>query len=131
MQSINLSVVNPWFMTAFLGPAAVCCVLAVSSMLHWNGQGAAFNLAGSAFYLAGAMLVTFAFNVPLNDMLATVDLASAEGASQWAGYLTTWTNWNHVRAAAALLAAASFTVSFCLAGGGFGNLLPHWVQTKC
>ena len=75
--------------------------------------------------------MTFAFNVPLNDMLATVDPASAEGASQWAGYLTTWTNWNHVRAAAALLAAASFTVAFCLAGGGLENLLPHRVQTKC
>ena len=131
MQSINLSVINPWFMTAFFGPAVVCCVLAVISMLHWNRQGAAFILAGSAFYLAGTMVVTFAFNVPLNDMLATVDLASAEGASQWAGYLTTWTNWNHVRAAAALLAAASFTVAFCLAGGGFENLLPHRVQTKC
>ena len=131
MQSINLSVINPWFMTAFFGPAVVCGVLAVISMLQWNGQGAAFILAGSAFYLAGTMVVTFAFNVPLNDMLATVDSASAEGASQWAGYLTTWTNWNHVRAAAALLAAASFTVAFCLAEGGFENLLPHRVQTKC
>jgi uncharacterized membrane protein len=111
MQSINLSVISPWFMTAFFGPAAVCCVLAVISMLQWNRQGTAFILAGSAFYLAGTMVVTFVFNVPLNDMLATVRPASVESASQWAGYLITWTNWNHFRAAAALLAAASFTVA--------------------
>ena len=115
MQSINLSVINPWFMTAFFGPALVSCVLAVISMLQWNRQGAAFILAGSSFYLAGTMMVTFVFNVPLNDMLATVDPASAEGGSQWASYLASWTNWNHVRATAALLAAASFTVA--LAGG--------------
>ena len=123
MQSINLSVINPWFMTAFFGPALVSCVLAVISMLQWNRQGAAFILAGSSFYLAGTMMVTFVFNVPLNDMLATVDPASAEGGSQWASYLASWTNWNHVRATAALLAAASFTVA--LAGeGGVENLSP-------
>jgi uncharacterized membrane protein len=115
MQSINLSVINPWFMTAFFGPAVICCVLAVISILQWNRQGAALILAGSAFYLAGTIAVTFAFNVPLNDMLAAVDPASAAGASQWASFLTTWTNWNHFRTAAALLAAASFTVAFCLA----------------
>ena len=48
------------------------------------------------------MIVTFAFNVPLNDVLATVDPASPEGARQWASYLVTWTNWNHVRIAGAL-----------------------------
>ena len=114
MQSINVSVINLWFMTAFFGPAVICCVLAVISMLQWNRQGAVFILAGSAFYLAGTMAVTFAFNVPLNDMLTTVDPVSAQGASQWIGYLSTWTNWNHFRTAAALLAAASFTVAFCL-----------------
>jgi uncharacterized membrane protein len=59
------------------------------------------------------MFVTFAFNVPLNDTLATVNPANAGGATQWASYLTTWTNWNHVRTAAALMAAVSFTVAFC------------------
>jgi uncharacterized membrane protein len=51
----------------------------------------------------------------LNDALATVDPASADVATQWASYLTAWTNWNHVRTAAALMAAVSFTVAFCFA----------------
>ncbi len=114
MQSINVSVINPWFMGAFFGPAVICCFLVAISLLKWNRQGAAFILAGSALYLVGTMAVTFAFNVPLNDALAIVDPASPEGARQWASYLTTWTNWNHLRTAAALLAAASFTVAFCV-----------------
>jgi uncharacterized membrane protein len=38
--------------------------------------------------------------------LLTADAASAEGARLWASYLRSWTAWNHVRAAAALGAAA-------------------------
>ena len=114
MQSINDAVINPWFMGAFFGPAVICCFLAAISPWRWNRQGAGFILAGSALYLVGTMVVTFAFNVPLNDALAIADPASPEGARQWASYLTTWTNWNHLRAAAALIAAASFTVAFCL-----------------
>lgn len=108
MQSINVSVVNPWFITAFFGPAAICCVLGVLSLVRWNREGNAYIFAGSAFYLVGTMIVTFAFNVPLNDVLATVDPASPEGANRWASYLVVWTNWNHVRTAGALLAAVAF-----------------------
>jgi uncharacterized membrane protein len=108
MQSINVSVVNPWFIAAFFGPALICCALGVISLVRWNRAGNAYLFAGSAFYLVGTMIVTFAFNVPLNDVLATVDPASPEGARQWASYLVTWTNWNHVRTAGALFAAAAF-----------------------
>jgi uncharacterized membrane protein len=108
MQSINVSVVNPWFIAAFFGPALICCVLGFISLLRWNKEGSAYALAGSGFYLVGTMIVTFAFNVPLNDALATVAPASAEGANRWASYLVTWTNWNHIRTAGALLAAVAF-----------------------
>ena len=108
MQSINVSVINPWFITAFFGPAVICCVLGVISIVRWNEEGNAYLFAGSAFYLVGTMIVTFAFNVPLNDLLATVDPASPEAANRWASYLVVWTNWNHVRTAGALLAAVAF-----------------------
>ena len=115
MQSVNLSVINPWFLAAFFGPAVLCSVLAVFVPFRWHRPGTLFILLGSLFYLVGTMFVTFAFNVPLNDTLATVDPASADGATQWASYLAAWTNWNHVRTAAALMAAVSFTVAFCFA----------------
>ena len=71
-------------------------------------MGSAYILAGSLFYQVGTMVVTFAFNVPMNDAVATLDPASSGAANQWAGYLVTWTNWNHVRTAGALLAAVAF-----------------------
>lgn len=113
MQSINITVMNPWFMTAFLGTAAACLFLAISSLLKWQQPGAAYLLLGSLLYLVGTLGVTIAFNVPLNDALAKVDLGSTGGAHLWSSYLTNWTVWNHIRMAAALAAAALLTIALC------------------
>ena len=113
MQSINLTVINPWFMTVFLGTGATCLFLAISSVLKWHQPSASYLLIGSLLYLVGTVLVTIVFNVPLNDALAIVKPESTEGASLWAKYLINWTFWNHVRTIAALIAAALFTIGLC------------------
>jgi uncharacterized membrane protein len=111
MQSINVAVLNPWFFAVFFGTAAACVILVVFALFNWKGLGAIYPLAGSVVYLLGSTLVTMVFNVPLNQALAVVEPASAEGAALWTRYLSTWTAWNHVRAAASVLAAASFIVA--------------------
>jgi uncharacterized membrane protein len=115
MQSINVVVINALFMAAFLGTALACVVLAVSSLIRWHQPGAAYLFVGSLLYLVGTILVTIVFNVPRNDALAAVDPTSADGARLWADYNVRWTAWNHVRTAAALAAAASFTIALCKA----------------
>ncbi len=111
MQSINITVINPLFMAAFLGTAAACILLAVSSLLRWHQPDAAYLLIGSLLYLVGTLGVTIVFNVPLNEALAKVEPGSTDGASLWSSYLANWTVWNHIRAAAALAAAASLTIA--------------------
>jgi uncharacterized membrane protein len=74
-------------------------------------MGATYLLAGSLLYLVGTILVTMVFNVPRNDMLAVVAPASDDGTSMWTSYVTGWTAWNHVRTAAALAAAALFSIA--------------------
>lgn len=111
MQSINITVINPWFMAAFFGPAGVSLGLAIAALRQWNQPGAAYWLAGTLLYLIGTIGVTIVGNIPLNDALALVNPNSAEGVTLWAKYLTDWTFWNHVRTAAAFLAAAMFTLS--------------------
>jgi len=111
MQSINITVINPLFMTVFLGTAIACLFLVVASLLRWHPPGSAYLLLGSLFYLIGTILVTIAFNVPLNDTLAIVDPNSPEGVNFWVNYLNQWTLWNHVRLAAALVAAALLTIA--------------------
>ena len=113
MQSINITVINPWFMATFFGPAVACLFLTLSALRHWDQPSAIYWLAGSLLYLIGTIGVTIAGNVPLNDALAIVSPTSAEGTTLWAKYLTDWTFWNHVRTIAAFLAAALFTLSLC------------------
>jgi len=110
MHSINVVAITPLFMVALFGTAAACVLVAVSSLTAWQRPGAAYLLVGSLLYLVGTILVTIVFNVPRNDALAAVDPASADGARLWADYVTTWTAWNHVRAASALAASASLTI---------------------
>jgi len=111
MQSINITVFNPWFYSAFFGPAIACLVLAVAALRNWEQPSSLYLLVGSLLYLIGTIGVTGLGNVPLNDALAIMQPTSTEGAQLWSRYLTDWTFWNHVRTAAAFLAAAMFTFS--------------------
>lgn len=114
MQSINVVVLNPWFLGVFLGTTAACAVLAVASLLTWSRSGAGWLLAGSVLYFTGTFVVTAACNVPRNQALAKFDADSAAAATVWAGYVRSWTAWNHVRTAAALLASAALILALCV-----------------
>jgi hypothetical protein len=62
-------------------------------------------------YLIGAILVTIAVNVPLNNQLAVLPPAGPDAPAHWQHFITLWTLTNHIRAvlslaACALLAAA-------------------------
>jgi uncharacterized membrane protein len=111
MQSINVAVINPWFLTPYFGMAVLSVVLIIAAVLRWHEPGAAYVVAGGLLYFLGTFLVTMLFNVPRNNALAAVAATSTEGAALWADYLIAWTKWNHVRTIAALAGAASFTIA--------------------
>ena len=108
MQSINVAVINPMFLGVFLGTALVCIGTAIGAFMRWDRPGAVYLLSGSIFYFVGTFLVTMIFNVPLNNALAAISPTDPETARHWAGYVSRWTAWNHVRTAAALLAMLAF-----------------------
>lgn len=87
MQSINITAINPLFMLAFLGTAAACVFLAISSLFKWHQPDTAYLLIASLLYLVG-IGVTMMCNVPLNEALAKVNPESTDGAKLWASYLT-------------------------------------------
>lgn len=113
MQSINITAINPLFMLALFGTGLICLFLAIASVFKWHQSSTLYWLVGSLIYLIGTVVVTIAFNVPLNDALAVAKPDSPESADLWAKYLTNWTFWNHVRTIAALVAATLFTIALC------------------
>lgn len=111
MQSINRAASSPLIMTALFGTALVCAGLAVWALANAGEASVGWLVSGSGLYLVGAIVVTIARNVPMNEGLARVDPERPEAAACWNSYLRRWTAWNHVRGLAALGAAASLTVA--------------------
>lgn len=114
MQVINVVIINPIFLSVFMGTALVAAAVAVLSLMRFSEAGAKFLIAGALLYIVGCFVVTMALNVPLNNALAAADPASVAGQEVWKNYLTTWTFWNHVRTVASLAATASFIVGIWL-----------------
>jgi uncharacterized membrane protein len=115
MQSINITVINPLFMTALFGTAVACVLLAIAAVPKLPQVNAVYLVVGCLLYLIGAIGVTIAGNIPLNDALAKVDPDSIAGSNLWTRYLSEWTWWNHLRTLAALLASLSLLLAQPLA----------------
>ena len=115
MQQINITVINPWFMTAVFGTGLASVVLAVVVLADWDGGYGPYLLIAAVLYVVGCVGVTMAFNVPRNNALASAEPESAEAASLWSRYLVEWTAWNTVRTIASL-AATGLLVGAVAAG---------------
>jgi uncharacterized membrane protein len=113
MQSINVVVLNPRFLGAFVGMAAACAAVIVWALMRLGRPGSAYLVAGGAVYLAGTFLVTILFNVPLNDSLAAISPTDADAPQRWADYVRRWTIWNHVRTAAGVAALGLLVLGMC------------------
>ena len=115
-QSMDRAIINPWFMTAFLGALILTGLAAV---LHLSGDKRnVLPWIGTAFVLyLIAVVITLAVNVPLNDVIKAAgdparigDLAAVRRHFDEAR----WSAWNLVRtltttAAFGCLIAAAMT----------------------
>ena len=110
MQAINVTVLNPLFLSIFMGTGAISLVAIVMALLRWQGSSTC-TLLGGGVYLLGSILVTLRGNVPLNNALVALDADAPDSASRWSDYVRDWTRWNHVRT----IACAAASVLFILA----------------
>lgn len=113
MRGIN-AVANssPAFLLAYFGAAVLALVVGIMAVVQLGQPGSGWILVGAVFGLLAA-IITMVFNVPLNNHLDSVDPAGisvADAAREWQAYLSTWTGWNHVRAATSIIAAALMLV---------------------
>ena len=111
MQSINVVVLNPWFLGVFFGTAVACAAVLAWSLVRWPAPGSAYLLVGGVLYLSGTLLVTIVCNVPRNVSLAAIAPDDSSAESHWADYVNSWTIWNHARTLAALLASILFVLA--------------------
>lgn len=111
MQVINREVIRWIFMALFLGMAAGSVLIAGYAWFGLNGPAGTMVLLAALVYLVGCFGVTIAFNVPMNEVLAGMDLSQDATRDYWLQtYVPRWTFWNSVRTGAATLAAAFLLV---------------------
>lgn len=112
MQSINVVILNPWFLLAFLGTALLSFILVAGAFFIGSPAGV-YVIAGGLLFLAGTIMVTMIFNVPMNNALEALAPQGEEAARLWSSsYLVDWVRWNHVRTLSSLGALGCFVLAF-------------------
>lgn len=124
MQAINVVVLNPGFLGVLLGTALICAGLALSALAAFSEPDTWLRLAGSCSYLVGTIWVTIRYHVPRNGTLANLPADSAEAERFWPQYVAGWSAYNHVRGAAAFVAAALLTLALLAVSGCSRPLRP-------
>jgi uncharacterized membrane protein len=99
MRSINVTAEHPPLMIALFGTSLLCAAVIVRALTTWSRPGAGWLLAGAVLTIAGAVGVTAAINVPLNNRLAA-------GTVTWSRFLAGWDPANHARTVLCLAGCA-------------------------
>jgi uncharacterized membrane protein len=113
MQSINVAILNPLFFLSFMGTLVL---LPVCTYLHYQQPGFTLLLSATIIYVVGSFGVTIFGNVPLNEMLAQVDLQDASPeqiASVRGKFETAWNNLHTVRTTASAVSLV-FVIVACI-----------------
>jgi uncharacterized membrane protein len=110
MNHVNVVILNPLFLSVFMGTAVLALLLIVAAFLGWTAKPA-WIVIGSVLYLAGNIAITMGINVPMNNALAAAGSDAPNSAALWASYLDRWVFWNHVRAAACTASLAAFAMA--------------------
>ncbi|MPZ80247.1 MAG: DUF1772 domain-containing protein [Actinophytocola sp.] len=108
MNSIDRKILNPVFLTSFVGPPVAAVAAGVLIMAAGSTPAGLLFLAAAVVYLLGCIVPTARVNVPLNNALGAGPLPADrdEATRVWTGYSARWTRWNHWRAVFSLVAVA-------------------------
>ncbi len=95
MQSINRAILNPLFFMSFMG---TLILLPIAAWLNYQGMSKRFILlaAAAVLYTVGTFCVTIFGNVPLNNVLDSLDLSSASAEKMKEVRLAFETPWNRL-----------------------------------
>lgn len=109
MQAINVAIVNPLFVAAFMGPAFLIPLTAwkCESFLIWMA---------AAVYLIGGIGITFVVNIPLNNMLAAFPVSTSTdvaAADLRRAFAIPWNTWHLIRTLAVILSLVLLVIA-CL-----------------
>ena len=115
MQIINREILKSVIMILLWGMVALSIVLTGYAYLNITGPSSALVMVGGALYFVGVLVVSYAFNIPMNNRLDAMEYSGTEAATYWQNtYMHRWVFWNHVRAITSGGAAICFLIACVL-----------------
>lgn len=114
MQSINVVVLNKFFLGLFMGAVGLCLLVCLVTATAGTQPQFLLALAGTILYGGGTVALTGTRNVPLNKTLAPMNPLDKEAQYFWRDYCEKWTYWNSVRTLASSGACVCFSIVFYL-----------------
>jgi uncharacterized membrane protein len=99
MQQINVAIINPWFLTCFLGGLLFTALAGALHLVDEARPALAWIAAGLVLY-AAVLAITGRVNVPLNNALAAAGAPEriADMSAVRRQFEDRWVRWNVVRA---------------------------------
>lgn len=111
MIIFNRTILNPLFLTLFVGSAAAG-VISLLGVLTGRGEPATIPaVVGNLAYLLGGFGLTIGYHVPRNNRLDALSADNPEDRRYWPQYQREWNRMNYVRAAFSALAASLLAIS--------------------
>jgi uncharacterized membrane protein len=107
LQAMNRAILNPVFFLSFLGSSLLLPLCAWQQSRSLGTAGAALVIVAAIVHWIGMMGVTVFGNIPINNLLDTTDLGTANASELTRlreAFQGTWVRLNNVRTAAAILA---------------------------
>jgi uncharacterized membrane protein len=100
MQGINQKIQNPVFIATFLLVPVMAIAAGVLLLTLDQKSAALLFFVAAGVYFLGALVPSFAVNIPMNNDLDGVAIPgdTAEAAKIWSDYSGRWTAWNTFRA---------------------------------
>ncbi len=115
MQRMNESILNPVFLTTFLGGLAVPVAAA---FLHLGGGGRLPWIVAGALLYAATLVITGVVNIPLNNQLmAAGDVTEQSAPAARAAFHDRWTRFNTLRTVLSAAAVASLAIALSQPAG--------------
>jgi len=120
MQVINREIWKSAFIALLWGFILITAGLAGYAYLYIPAPATAYLITGAALYFFGVFVMSYLFNIPMNDRLDALAYDSEQAATYWhSTYLPRWTYWNYLRALTSGGAAVCFlAASVQLVQGG-------------
>ena len=118
MTSINRVILNPLFLSAFVGPPIAAVLAGILILVEGSTSASLLYFASAVVYALACIVPTATVNVPLNNALdsGTIPTAPEEVTRTWNDYSGRWLKWNHWRAVGSLVAVALSGVALLVWG---------------